>query len=375
MSGVPAWKTIFVNADFLETVHGSMACEDCHAGNPKSFTLEGAHEGLIALPSENAVASCGGCHADVTEKFATSLHYNQEGYFHWFEERAGYDLASDAHKLQEFGAECGSCHTSCGDCHIGRPKSNGGGLGNGGHLFQGTPSMTDNCTACHGSRVGEEYTGAHTSQGIKADVHYIPNAKRCEFCHSGAEMHGDGNIYVDRYDADMVHAVKCEDCHESARNANFYHTVHWAGGESSGNKLQCQVCHSQSYKNCNGCHVGGDGITGSSYLTFEIGRNYMKSERHDFDYMVVRHIPIAPDTYAEWGESDLANYTAHPTWKLATPHNIQRWTEQTTVEEGESCGSSCHDSDIYLRESDIELYNASGYEELERIANQPVFMD
>ena len=41
--------------------------------------------------------------------------------------------------------------------------------------------------------------------------------------------------------------------------------------------LSCQVCHAQPYRNCNGCHVGGDMLTGSSYCAFEIGRNYLKS--------------------------------------------------------------------------------------------------
>ncbi len=48
-------------------------------------------------------------------------------------------------------------HT-CGDCHISQPNSVGGGLLDG-HLFEQTPSPTKTCTACHGSRVGNEYLG------------------------------------------------------------------------------------------------------------------------------------------------------------------------------------------------------------------------
>jgi thiosulfate/3-mercaptopyruvate sulfurtransferase len=215
--------------------------------------------------------------------------------------------------------------------------------------------------------------------GISPDVHYFSEAKRCEFCHTGYEMHGgDGTLLTYRYDEENVAAPKCEDCHDDAENdaGNQYHQMHWVG--SSGVTLSCQVCHSQPYKNCNGCHVGGDGITGSSYLTFEIGQNYLRDNARyeDYDYVTVRHIPIAPDTYEAWGELDLTFFDdSEPTWKLTTPHNIQRWTPQTTVGDGKGCMASCHDSDYYLTEEDVDYYEDAnggagyGFDDLVRELN------
>jgi thiosulfate/3-mercaptopyruvate sulfurtransferase len=120
------------------------------------------------------------------------------------------------------------------------------------------------------------------------------------------------------------------------------------------------VCHSQDYKHCNACHVGGAGITGSSYLKFKIGKNPLKSEAKPYDYVVVRHIPIAPTTFEEWGVNDLPNFDAEPTWKYATPHNIRRWTARTDTTGGGQCWAKCHNNwvpelDTYLRTEDMEF--------------------
>ena len=69
------------------------------------------------------------------------------------------------------------------------------------------------------------------------------------------------------------------------------------------------------------------------------------------------------------------------------PHNIQLWTDQTTVGEGQSCGLSCHDTDYYLRQDDVAEYAAANYDDetgesgygyddttRETTANQDVFI-
>jgi len=372
------WKRVYINDDFLsinddflsEDKHGNIECNWCHEGNENATNKLDAHEGLITFPSEYPEYTCKGCHEEKHANNKTSLHNSQEGYFERFKIRAGYDMRDDghAHLLQEFKDECGVCHTSCGQCHVSRPITVGSGL-NWGHEFRRTPDLTTNCTACHGSRVGEEYTGAH--EGLQPDVHYVPNAKRCEFCHKASELHGNAeNDRTYRYDENKTTGIGCEQCHYKkddilVEEINGYHSQHWKG--DSGVTLTCQVCHSQPYKNCNGCHVAGSGITGSSYLTFEIGKNYLKStnDRYkNYDYITVRHIPIAPNTFEPWGVDDLPDFeNSEPTWKLTTPHNIKLWTPQTTVEEGQSCGISCHDTSYYLTDEDIELYENANYNE------------
>jgi thiosulfate/3-mercaptopyruvate sulfurtransferase len=185
------------------------------------------------------------------------------------------------------------------------------------------------------------------NEGYVPDVHrFKPGGSQCTFCHDGMEMHGSGQTFDYRYlNTDMP---RCEDCHEDSRLSNIYHQMHVAYDFLP--QLSCQVCHSQPYKHCNGCHTGGAGITGSSYIKFKIGKNKFNLEaaNRNYDYVTVRHIPIAPDTYASWGIPDLPNFNSEPTWKYATPHNIQRWTAQTdTSGTNGDCGANCHKSEEY----------------------------
>lgn len=294
----------------------------------------------------------------------TSLHANFTGYETLFEARAGGEtFENDPELKHEFDAECGRCHTTCGQCHVSYPVSVGGGLLDGkSHTFQKSPDMKTNCTACHGSRVGEEYLGTRT--GYQADFHYGRFRMDCLACHTGREMHGDGTVHKTRYDTpDMP---RCEDCHSDGFGGdedNAYHRTH-------GDNIQCQVCHSQDYKNCNACHVGGEGITGSSYITFKIGKNPIPDVRPEYEYVVLRHIPIATDTYEPWGVAELEEYEALPSWKYSSPHNVRRWTARTDTTGGRSCGEACHSTpDVagwFLRQSDIDTLGTR-----ERDANAP----
>ncbi len=342
---------------FLEDAHGAQGCVACHGGVEGSNTKAAAHEGMVKDPSANYQQTCGVCHPNIASTFGSSLHSSFHGYETLFEARSGMEFENNHHLEEEFANECGECHTTCGECHVSRPRSVEGGLVQG-HRFMPTPSQSDQCTACHGSRVGEEYLG--TRDGYSADVHYVPQGKSCTACHSGHEMHGDGTVYATRYEVpDMP---RCEDCHSGVADANSYHSTHW-------DDLQCQVCHSQDYKNCNKCHVGGTGIREPSYITFKVGKNPIPDER-EYEYVVLRHIPIAEDTYDPWGVPDLENYDALPSWKYASPHNIRRWTARTDTTGGVSCGSVCHNQpDVdgwFLRQADIDTLTAA-----EQAANEP----
>lgn len=381
---------VYVASEFLSSTHGQLSCVSCHGGNNKTELTEEAKsiahnvsEGFIAHPSSDAQKYCGSCHSSFTSNFQNSLHFTQEGYFERFSVRAGgADLRNDPNMKAGFDQDCGKCHATCGECHVIRPKSVNSGL-NWAHQFRKTPDLNNNCTACHGSRVGEEYRGEHAGEkgwpsGIKADVHYNRGI-RCEFCHDANEMHGDGMQYTYRYIENSNLVPKCQDCHSYTSlqptdpSYNIYHETHSIG---TGSKLGCQVCHSQPYKSCNGCHAKGTaqtgGITGSSYPSLKIGQNYLRSADRDYDYVLVRHIPVSPDTYMNWnGSYTLTTFEAEPTWKYTTPHNIQRWTTQTDTTGAAWCGESCHnDPDIKLRPTDVD----STYLQAELLANDPVFM-
>jgi len=378
-------ERVLVSENFLNSVHGQLACISCHGGNPNTpLTKEAkkdahaAEADFVALPSEQFEVYCSACHSDITSKFKTSLHYTQNGYFERFKVRAGgQDMSTDSNMKAGFGKDCAKCHAGCGQCHVIRPVSVNSGLERA-HQFYRTPSLVNNCTACHGSRVGEEFRGSHKGQTgyehvKEADVHYN-KGMNCSACHAADEMHGDGNAYTYRLVENPDFVPQCTDCHADVLDANTennYHKTHVQGSTT----LQCQVCHSQTYKSCNGCHVG-KGITGSSYPTFKIGKNYLKntSSFRTTDYALVRHIPIAPDTYDNWGGSiSLSTFKAAPTWKYATPHNIQRWTFLTDTTGTAWCGANCHGQfdEVLLKKTDVD----STYLNAELEANEPVFTD
>lgn len=341
--------------EFLASTHGQIGCTVCHGGT-NSADKETAHTDLIADPSANPELSCGGsdCHQDIVDAAPNTIHSNLTGYRTMIFKRAGIHVEDDPEMLAGFERDCNKCHTTCGQCHISRPNSVKGGFISG-HKFEETPSMINQCVACHGSRIGEEYRGQHRDDipDYTYDIHYRKNSdlggKHCVNCHWAREMHyGTGEH---RYAVDEL--ITCETCHDSAEDSNQYHLVHWGD-------LSCHVCHSQDYKSCDACHVP-DGIDEPSYLTFKIGKNPLPENR-PYKYVTLRKIPIVKDTYAGWGYSgDLPNYDALPTWKYTSPHNIQRWTARTDTTGGQSCGNACHNSPptregFFLRAVDLEDY-------------------
>jgi hypothetical protein len=355
-----------------------MACQTCHLGmEDNTFeTREEAHTGMVADPSafnaEGEITACQECHQEEVDATRHSLHTNLWGEKAAIEVR-GRCTFEGAGIDDMFSAKCGGCHTTCGQCHVSRPASVGGGFPKIGtyysHKFRATPDMNEQCTACHGSRVGTDYKGE--LEGNLPDLHRSRGMK-CEDCHTKDEIHGDpshtvDNHYEHRYEvADMP---RCENgaCHPSLAS-NEYHDAH-VGGEMP--NLQCQVCHSQPYKNCTNCHnlvadpVGEKFDIDPSVVQFKIGRN-TNPNRSQYEFVVVRHVPVDPGTYDDWG-LPLPGYLDAPTWKYASPHNILKNTPQTTVAKGKACSTACHDSPegpegFLLRESD--LYEADGVTKL-----------
>ncbi len=330
---------------------GAAGCVQCHA-------------------DEDWTSSCDACHGGIADATAGSLHTNLWGEKKAIEDRCGCTFEGGGFE-DLYDQKCGGCHTTCGQCHVSRPSSVEGGFPKfggiiySGHRFNRTPDMTENCTACHGSRVGTDFLGQ--IEGNLQDTHRS-RGFNCSSCHTAGELHGDGGgpggQYEHRYQVESM--PRCEDCH-GALPANDYHDAH-VNGFADGANLQCQVCHSQPYKNCTNCHnLVADPTTDKydiepSRVQFKIAQN-PSPYRTEYDYVVVRHTPIDPDTYADWGLA-LPNYLDKTTWQYSSPHNILRWTAQTTPPEGSSsCSASCHGTPvtvdgIFLRE--IDLYESDG---------------
>jgi thiosulfate/3-mercaptopyruvate sulfurtransferase len=356
------WEKVLVNGEeFTQTDHGEIACTDCHLGE-QNADKELAHTGLISRPSEDPDSACGECHDSQVETQANSLHATQEGYWTILEARGA--SAEDEEMQEMFGNHCASCHTSCGDCHVSQPATVGGGLLDG-HNFTDSPPLSRTCTACHGSRIGNEFLGKH--EGLKADVHFRQGRMACTECHTGTEMHGTEVVVSEeeaapphRYEGDE--GPRCQDCHQIENDGVNMHGMH-------GDALSCQVCHSISYTSCDSCHVAISEESGNpffetagAYLTFLIGKNPRQSEERPYEYVPLRHVPVDRDSFSFYGDNLLPDFDAQPTWRYTTPHNIQRETPQT-----ETC-NACHgNSDLFLTADKVAA------EELE--ANVNVIVD
>ena len=341
-----------VDGTFMNTVHGKIHCEKCHGGDPSANTKVLAHAGMTAFPSLTSEDLCGTCHESEAASGAHSIHRNINGYGTLIGLRSGgaFD-PNDPSYAAKYEAQCSKCHTTCGQCHVSRPANVGGGFLDG-HAFLATPSILYNCTACHGSRVGEEYLGQR--DGYPADVHWNPGGKSCVFCHDQEEMHAAGDAYDRRYE--VAELPRCEGCHASAASSNSYHAVHWSS-------LQCNVCHSQDYKNCYSCHAG-TGLQEPSTLGFKIGLNPLPTSQRGYKYVVLRHVPVTPETFSDWGLA-LPNFAAEPTWHYASPHNIRLHTPQTDATVTGDCYGACHEVDsLFLRASDLRAFEVDANQDV-----------
>lgn len=271
-----------------ESTHLASSCTACHGGADGTAVKADAHAGMQAIPGADS-CSASGCHAATATLAANSLHTTVKGYEVILAAR-GFDL-TDATSAARYEKQCAKCHVAnsesqaaCGHCHVSVPDSAGGGL-IAGHRMVGTPSTVNNCTACHGSRVKDEYFGQNQAlyvrnQAVTAglgdpfagstlapDVHKT-GGMECVDCHAGSEMHGQGvTAGIDRYG--VTSAPQCLDCHSTSETnvdspAYMGQTtgIHRPGHLSS---MACQVCHAQPYKSCFGCHTQ-ETATGAGYF-------------------------------------------------------------------------------------------------------------
>ena len=339
-----AWEKVFVSdQDFLDSIHNARNCIGCHGGQGEVDDKEAAHEGMVRDPLLSGADVCADCHSEQEKLSETSLHRTVQGYRTIMGER-GLDLTNPVAQ-EAFDNHCSTCHTTCGECHISRPRAAGGGLV-AGHKVKKVASISYTCLACHGGRVGPEYQGKN--EGVQGDVHWLKQGMPCIACHSEAELHGDGTPYKHRFDGPM--SPSCLDCHEigGADDSVAQHAMH-------ADTVACQVCHSAGeYKSCYNCHVGtdDDGLaffkTDPSQMTFKIGRNPLQSEDRPWNFVLVRHIPAARDMFDFYGDDLLPTFDNVPTWKYAPVHNIQRVTEQN-----QAC-DNCHgNTELFLTEADV----------------------
>ncbi|MBN1340663.1 MAG: hypothetical protein JXA03_15145 [Bacteroidales bacterium] len=315
--------------------HYQIGCTGCHNGKDNTDDKATAHSGnFLRHPSESYEEKCGTCHQQIVDNFKTSLHHGT-GQKRKVTMRSGLNGPSEfdllpAHQIEGYNNNCATCHGTCGNCHVTRPIMGGGGLAKG-HNFTRTPDMISVCVTCHVSRGGHAYLGV--ASGTQPDVHLTQAGFKCTDCHNGNELHGDGMEVEQRYAYSKL--PECEDCHSGSASKNGYHAMHYED-------FNCQVCHSQVYNNCGSCHIHGSGARIPAYLDFKIAGNPIPDIKTGFNFTLVRRTLAAPDNWEKYGVAEYANFDAFPTYNYTSPHNILRWTDRTTVEQGMHCSSSCH---------------------------------
>jgi hypothetical protein len=93
----------------------------------------------------------------------------------------------------------------------------------------------------------------------------------------------------------------------------------------------------------------------ASLMTFKIGRNPAPDALHPAEWVTVRHAPAAPGNYDFYGADLMSTFDAAPTWRPATPHNIQRTTPQSA-----GCAGTCHGKrELFLGPADLASYEVS----------------
>jgi hypothetical protein len=320
---------------YKESGHYEVGCTGCHNGKDGTADKDKAHgEDFIAHPSSEYDTKCSACHQEITDNFKTSIH-NGTGQKRKVTMRSGLSGPDDfdklpAHQIEGYTNNCATCHGTCGNCHVVRPALGGGGLANG-HAFTKTPDMVSTCVTCHSSRGGHAFMGV--ASGTQPDVHLKKAGFKCVDCHTGSELHGDGDKVDHRYAYKGL--PSCDKCHTGKQNSNLYHAVHF-------DDFDCQICHSQNYNNCGSCHVHGEGARIPSYLDYKIALNPIPDIKTGFKFSLVRRTLAAPDNWEKYDVPQYANFDIFPTYNYTTPHNILKWTERTQVASGASCSDNCH---------------------------------
>ena len=338
---------------YRTSAHYEVGCTGCHNGVDNTADKDEAHSGdFISHPSMVADVTCGSCHSGIVEDFKTSLHQGT-GQKRKVTMRSGLAGPEEfdqlpQHQIEGYNQNCATCHGTCGNCHVVRPPAGGGGL-MASHEFIKTPDMQTTCVTCHTSRGGHAYLGV--APGTKPDIHLTKMGYTCMDCHTGSELHGNGEMVEHRYAYEEL--PECENCHSEVSGSNKFHSMHVED-------FNCQVCHSQDYNNCGSCHIHGEGARVPSYLGFKIAANPIPGAK-DFELALVRRTLAAPDNWKEYGVDEYGDFDAFPTYNYTTPHNIQLHTIRTDVGGG-NCFDNCHvrnengvlvNKELYLLKEDL----------------------
>ena len=135
-------EKILIDDEFIEEDenHGEIACVECHGGNPDDPNWKTAHEGVVKDPTYPEPEACISCHDSEASTYQKNLHISNSPMATIVLSRANNTSKIRDQVASAQQGHCTQCHSSCGQCHISRPSSVGGGFLSG-HLFQKRPPM------------------------------------------------------------------------------------------------------------------------------------------------------------------------------------------------------------------------------------------
>jgi len=185
---------------FKASVHGSLACTDCHADIKE-----------VPHPEKLAPVSCGNCHADSASQLAKSIHGRKDG------PQLDCQSCHGAHNVKR-AAQVGMA--LCENCH--QPVVQGWKTGIHGTLAAQGVKEAPQCKDCHGAThevLSQKDAGAPTSRAKMAET--------CARCHADQALIEKRRIPVPQayqFYQKSVHgravaagkaAATCNNCHAS----------------------------------------------------------------------------------------------------------------------------------------------------------------
>jgi hypothetical protein len=226
---------------FEDSVHGPMACVDCHA--------DLAHAEL-PHPEKLARVDCSACHADPVAAYAKSIHAAARA-----SGNARAATCVDCHGMHDIKksddpksrtyplslpATCGRCHGDAkiiaeGGIKIGDVFAKYHDSIHGRALEKSGLTVSAKCTDCHGSH------DIRQSSDPESGVHRTRVPATCGRCHGGIERLYAAGVHGTKLAAGDAHAPVCSTCHTA-------HEIRRTDADAW--KLdvlaECGSCHAQS---------------------------------------------------------------------------------------------------------------------------------
>lgn len=170
---------------------------------------------------------------DNSTLFHSSLHYTAKGMGYWYDKSNGGLEILTGIPYSELG--CKNCHVAnCDRCHLTK-------IDDIPVYSTKAARSQEMCLECHAREASIIKIDRQANQ---LDVH-LAKDMTCMDCHSGREVHGDGNVYNSMKDENAM-TTRCENCHSNL-SKNTSHTVH-------GSKVDCKACHERQMVSCTNCH-------------------------------------------------------------------------------------------------------------------------